>query len=451
VNSINTTDVAVIGGGAAGFFGAIACAEARPGTRVQLLERGPNFLAKVKISGGGRCNVTHHCLDPKLLAQRYPRGGRALIGPFTRFQAIDTIKWFEDRGVALKTEADGRMFPTTDNSQTIIDCLMDAARRSGVVLRPNCGVDQIERMADGGFRLAVGRASLPGKPVLQAGEQIQMAGSSPNSSGGEARPAKTLTCQKLLLALGGCRAESAAALALQLGHTIEPPVPSLFTFQVADKRLEGLAGVAVDPATVTIPGTKLKETGPVLITHWGFSGPGILRASAWGARELARRNYTFTVRINWLGTATLDEAVARLIQLRQSDGAKLIRNVVLPPLTARLWERIVAVSGIPSETRWSGLQKPHALALARQLVEAEFQVTGKSLNKDEFVTCGGVKLPEVNFKTMESRVIPGLHFAGEMLDIDGVTGGFNFQAAWTTSWIAGRAMAEAFSTTDGHR
>jgi predicted Rossmann fold flavoprotein len=412
VSSITTTDVAVIGGGAAGFFGAIACAEARPGTRVALLERGPNFLTKVKISGGGRCNVTHHCFDPKLLAQRYPRGGRALIGPFTRFQPTDTIKWFEQRGVTLKTEADGRMFPTTDNSQTIIDCLMDAARRADVVLRPNCGVEAVDAKPEGGFRLKLTRGD-------------------------------TLECQRLLLALGGCRAEATAALAIQLGHSIEPPVPSLFTFQVADKRLEGLAGVAVDPATVTIPGTKLKETGPVLITHWGFSGPGILRASAWGARELSQRNYTFVVRINWLGTATLDETVARLIQLRQSDGAKLIRNVVLPPLTARLWERIVAVSGIPSETRWSSLQKPHALALARQLVEAEFQVAGKSLNKDEFVTCGGVKLPEVNFKTMESRVTPGLHFAGEMLDIDGVTGGFNFQAAWTTGWIAGRAMAES--------
>jgi predicted flavoprotein YhiN len=443
VSSSTTIDVAVIGGGAAGFFGAIACAEARPGLRVHLFERGPNFLAKVKISGGGRCNVTHHCFEPKLLAQRYPRGGRALIGPFTRFQPTDTIKWFEQRGVMLKTEADGRMFPTTDNSQTIIDCLMDAARRSGVVLRPNCGVDQIERLPQGGFRLSVGRASLRGESVFPADRTPPAVSSPRNSPGKDARPTETLICQKLLLALGGCRAESAAALPIGLGHTIEPPVPSLFTFQVADKRLEGLAGVAVDPATVTIPGTRLKETGPVLITHWGFSGPGILRASAWGARELSQRNYTFPVRINWLGTATLEDAVARLNQLRQSDGAKLVRNVVLPPLTARLWERIVAVSGIPSETRWSSLQKPHALALARQLVEAEFQVTGKSMNKDEFVTCGGVKLPEVNFKTMESRVCPGLHFAGEMLDIDGVTGGFNFQAAWTTSWIAGHAMAGA--------
>ena len=411
-------DIAVIGGGAAGFFGAIAAASARPGLRVHLLERGPNFLAKVKISGGGRCNVTHHCFDPKLLAQRYPRGGRALIGPFTRFQPTDTIRWFEERGVALKTEADGRMFPTTDSSQTIIDCLTDAARRAGVVLRPNCGVERIERLPEGGFRLHLANKT-------------------------------TLDCRRLLLALGGCRAEAAAALAIGLGHTIEPPVPSLFTFEVKDARLEGLAGVAVDPATVTIPGTKLKETGPVLITHWGFSGPGILRASAWGARELAEKHYTFPLRINWLGTATLDDALARLNQLRQSDGAKLVRNVVLPPLTARLWERIVTNAGIPSETRWSSLQKHHSQALARQLVEAEFQVTGKSLNKDEFVTCGGVKLPEVNFKTMESRVCPGLHFAGEMLDIDGVTGGFNFQAAWTTGWIAGNAMAEAVSPVIG--
>jgi predicted Rossmann fold flavoprotein len=406
------TNVVVVGGGAAGFFGAITCAEASQGRgSVTVLERGPQFLQKVKISGGGRCNVTHSCFEPKELAKRYPRGGSALIGAFHRFQAADTVKWFEARGVELKTEADGRMFPTTDQSQTIINCLTKAAQDAGVKLRTNCGVDRAEKQPAGGCKLTL--------------------------STGEAMP-----CDALLLATGGCRAAAAGSLAASLGHTIEPPVPSLFTFHIADARLEGLSGLAVERAMVSVAGTKLKETGPVLITHWGLSGPGILRLSAWGARELAAVNYQFKLRVNWLPDHHFDSVIALAQAQRGLTGARQVQNVPLAGLPSRRWERLVATAGIASQTQWAGLNKTQTHALARLLVESEFMVTGKSMNKEEFVTCGGVRLAEVDFKTMASRVCPGLYFAGELLDIDGITGGFNFQAAWTTGWLAGNAMAE---------
>ena len=412
---MSNSSVIVIGGGAAGFFGAITCGQALRGSgEVLLLERGAHFLQKVKISGGGRCNVTHSCFEPRALSARYPRGARALIGAFTRFQPTDTIRWFEERGVALKTEADGRMFPTTDTSQTIIDCLMRAAQEAGVKLRTNCGVDRIERRDGGGFIVWLSNSEI-------------------------------LQCDKVLLATGGCRASVAGGLAESLGHTIEPPVPSLFTLHIDDARLQGISGLAVEAARASVPGTQLSERGPVLVTHWGLSGPAILRLSAWGARELAALNYVFPVRINWLGDVNSVQAAEQLQVLRQNNGAKLIRNVAMPPVPMRLWEKIVAAAQISSEARWSGLTKQQSQALTRELTEAEFKVTGKSMNKEEFITCGGVKLPEVNFKTMESRVCPGLYFAGELLDLDGITGGFNFQAAWTTGWLAGNAMAEGLA------
>ena len=414
MNQTANLRVVVVGGGAAGFFGAITCAEALGGRgSVTILERGANVLQKVKVSGGGRCNVTHSCFEPKALAKRYPRGGPALIGAFHRFQAADTVKWFESRGVELKTEADGRMFPTTDQSQTIINCLTNAARAAGVELRTNCGVERVERRSEGGFRL-----------WLSAGA--------------------SLDCDVLLLATGGAKA--ADTLAASLGHTIEPPVPSLFTFHIADKRLEGLSGLAVERATVSAVGTKLKETGPVLITHWGLSGPGILRLSAWGARELAAVNYQFKLRVNWLPDHHFDSVIALAQAQRGLTGARQVQNVALAGLPSRLWERLVATAGIAPQTQWAGLNKTQLHALARLLVESEFAVTGKSMNKEEFVTCGGVRLGEVDFKTMESRVCPGLYFAGELLDIDGITGGFNFQAAWTTGWHAGNAMAQRSAT-----
>ena len=405
---MSATKVIVVGGGAAGFFAAITAAEA--GAAVTLLERGPHFLSKVRISGGGRCNVTHACFDAREFTKRYPRGDKELIGPFHKFQASDTVAWFESRGVELKTEPDGRMFPTTDSSQTIIDCLMHAARDAGVELCLNAGVESASCRASGGYSLKL-------------------------SSG------VTLDCDRLLLATGGCRSVALGQMAVSLGHTLEPPVPSLFTFQIELPWLQALAGVSVEQAEVSVPAAGLCERGPLLATHWGLSGPVILRLSAWGARELGALDYKFPLLVNWLPRLSADQLAKELQSRRESQGAKLVVNAPIAPLTARLWEALVMASGVGREARWASLSRAQHQLLTQQLSRSEFAVTGKSLNKDEFVTCGGVRLSEVDFKTMESRISPGLHFAGELLDIDGITGGFNFQAAWTTGWLAGNAMA----------
>jgi hypothetical protein len=402
----------IAGGGAAGFFAAITCAETAPDAEVIILEKGAQFLSKVKISGGGRCNVTHACFDARELTARYPRGGRALIAPFKRFQAGDTVAWFEARGVKLKTETDGRMFPVSDSSQTIVDCLMNAAKAANVKLCLNCGLERIAKHASGGFKLA-----------LSDGENI--------------------SCDRLLLATGGCRAAAVGQLAVSLGHQLEPPVPSLFTFHIATPWLRGLAGVSVGDAEASVPGVRLRERGAVLATHWGLSGPVILRLSAWGARELHKFDYQFSLHINWLPQLNAEKIASEFQSRRNSQPAKLIVNTPLAPLPSRLWEQLVLAAGISCDTRWAGLSRAAQHQFVQQLIRTEFPVTGKSLNKDEFVTCGGVRLGEVDLKTMESRICPGLYFAGELLDIDGITGGFNFQAAWTTGWIAGRAMAGA--------
>ncbi len=409
--AMSDRDVIVVGGGAAGFFAAIACAEAAPGVRVTLLEATAHLLAKVRISGGGRCNVTHACFEPRELARRYPRGGRELTGAFSRFQPRDTVAWFEGRGVALKTEEDGRMFPVTDDSATIVDCLLAAAQRAGVVVRTGCAVRAAARLpAGGGFRLEL--------------------------AGGEA-----VTCDRLLLATGGNRSNAGFAIAQAFGHTIEPPVPSLFTFHVDDPRLAGLAGVSVEDAATAVPGTALKERGPLLVTHWGLSGPAVLKLSAWGARELAARDYRFPLRVNWAPRLNAETARAELERARAAEPRKQVTTFCPLGLPLRLWERLVAAAGVAPTAPWTTVGNAALRALAAQVAEAEFAVAGKSLFKDEFVTCGGVRLAEVDFRTMESRLVPGLHFAGEVLDVDGVTGGFNFQAAWTTGWHAGRAMA----------
>jgi predicted Rossmann fold flavoprotein len=402
----------IVGGGAAGFFAAIACAEADPRAEVLVIEKTSQFLAKVRISGGGRCNVTHHCFDALDFVRAYPRGQRELIGPFQRFQARDIVAWFAGRGVELKAESDGRMFPVTDSSQTIVDCLLHSARAAGVKFRSNCGVESAARRSPCGFEL-----------TLSGGEQV--------------------ACDRLLLATGGCRTPALASTAVALGHTLEPPVPSLFTFQIASPLLADLAGLAVDPVEVSVPGTALRERGPVLVTHAGLSGPVVLRLSAWGARRLHAMDYRFPLRVNWLPQFTPDTLAAELRQRRQVQGAKLLLNTPIAPLPARLWERLVSAAGVPAQTRCAALSRAAEQALQRELFETELSVMGKSLNRGEFVTCGGVRLREVNFKTMESRVCPGLFLAGELLDIDGLTGGFNFQSAWTTGWIAGNAMAAA--------
>jgi predicted Rossmann fold flavoprotein len=401
--------IAIIGGGAAGFFAAIACAEANPANEVSIYESGSDFLSKVRISGGGRCNVTHACFDARAMSERYPRGERALISPLHRFSAGDTVAWFEERGIRLKTESDGRIFPITDSSQTIIDCLVKAAETAGVGLFTRKGLESV-RQTEGGFELHLADRS-------------------------------TVIANRLLLATGGTRSNSGARIAASLGHTLLPAVPSLFSFHVRNAWLRSLPGVSVPNVEASVARTRLRERGALLVTHQGVSGPAILRLSAWGARLLHELDYQFTLRLNWLPELSTEEVRARLQDFRESNPNRLVFNSPIAPLPARLWEQLAAAAGVERDTRWTTLSRSKANALASQLGATELEVHGKSLNKEEFVTCGGVKLAEVNFKTMESLITPRLYFAGELLDLDGITGGFNFQAAWTTGWIAGHAMA----------
>jgi len=417
--------IAIIGGGAAGFFAAIACARANPENDVSIFERGSEFLTKVRISGGGRCNVTHACFDPRSLSEQYPRGERALISPLHRFSPSDTVAWFETRGVRLKTETDGRMFPVTDSSRTIVDCLLGEAKAAGVRLYPRSGVEGAVRIGSGGFQLIMNP---------QGGHSAH--------AGTDSIPSHT-RCDRLLLATGGSRSISGAQIAQSLGHAIVPAVPSLFSFHVSAPWLRSLPGVSIADIEVMVAGTKLRERGPLLITHNGVSGPAVLRLSAWGARILHGLDYRFILRVNWLPDLTAEAIRGQLQMFRQSNPNRLVINSPLPPVPARLWEQLALAAGIDRETRWTTFARAKAHELARLLTRTELEVNGKSLNKDEFVTCGGVSLREINFKTMESRITPHVYFAGELLDLDGVTGGFNFQAAWTTGWVAGHAMADA--------
>ncbi|MCH7226496.1 NAD(P)/FAD-dependent oxidoreductase [Haloferula sp. A504] len=408
-------DLVVAGGGAAGFFAAITFAEARPGSRVVILEKSREVLGKVRISGGGRCNVTHACFEPKVLVTHYPRGSRQLIGPFHRWSPTDTMEWFESRGVPLKTESDGRVFPQSDSSQAIIDCLSESARTAGVEVRCSTAVKEVSRSDHGSYEVQT-------------------------SSGA------SITTRKLLLTLGGTRNRFGADLAAHFGHRIEVAAPSLFTFRIQDDRLDELQGLSVASARVRIPGTKLVSTGPVLVTHWGLSGPGILKISAWGARELQQRDYRFEVEVNWTGELGEEAILEEFARLRVESPRRKVVNDAQFGIPGRLWKRLVgaAAAGEADALHWPHLAKAVARRLAAQLGACRFRVDGKSMNKDEFVTCGGVHLGDVNFKTMESRKVGGLHFAGEILDIDGITGGFNFQAAWTTARIAGEAIADSF-------
>lgn len=425
-----TVDVVVVGGGAAGYFAAIACAETNPTLRVLILERNANVLGKVRVSGGGRCNVTHACYDPAELVTFYPRGAQALRGPFSRFQPRDTVAWFESRGVPLKTERDGRIFPISDDSATIVHCLIAAARDAGVVLRSGVKISDVR------FQ----------KP--EAGTEVRFVVRLSNGT--------VIECRRLLLATGSGGA--GWRWAQVMGHTIVPPVPSLFTFQIAngsgriDERLEGLAGVSVERATVQLvteagmpslaPLHTLRHTGPVLITHWGLSGPAVLKLSAFGARVLHECGYSATLELNWLPDLNADELLHQLNELKRTHGGQLVStHAPFNALPQRLWKRLCAAAGIFDEQRWAKLPKANLLRLADELQRGRYRIDGKGEFKEEFVTCGGVDLDEVNFRTMESRIVPGLHFAGEILDIDGVTGGFNFQSAWTTGWLAGKAMA----------
>lgn len=402
--------IIVIGGGAAGFFAAITCAVSNQDNQVILLEASSQPLAKVRISGGGRCNVTHHCFEPKDLVQYYPRGGKSLLGAFTRFQPKDTVAWFEAQGVPLKTEADGRMFPVTDNSESIVNCLITKATQAGVIIRKSSPVASLIHLNS---RFLV---------KLKSGE--------------------TLESDRLMIATGSNK--DGYRWAKNLGHHVESPVPSLFTFNIGDERLIELAGVSVASVNLRLLNTgkiKLEQTGPVLITHWGLSGPGVLKLSAWSARILHENNYQMKLMLNWLPQYSPESLHQHLLQVKTQTPKKFIFANCPVSLPRRLWESLVISSAIEEQKPWAEISKKQLNDLIQQLTQGVYQIQGKGIFKEEFVTCGGVSLKEVDFKTMESKLCRGLYFAGEILDIDGVTGGFNFQSAWTTGFLAGQAMA----------
>jgi len=402
--------VIVIGGGAAGFFMAVNAARLNPDLNVTILEKSREVLSKVRVSGGGRCNVTHHCYDPDLLSNAYPRGEKVLRWSFEQFQARDTVEWFSRRGVELNTEDDGRMFPVTDSSETIINCLMQEAKEYNVHIRTKTKVNKIEPLQGGGFRLQIHKSN-------------------------------PITCDRLVVATGGYNRENAYSWLTELGHTINTPVPSLFTFNFREKIFSDLAGISVKQAEVSIINTRFSEVGPVLITHWGLSGPAVLKLSAWAARELHDREYRYDVKINWLHPMKEQDVRHKLQTFRDQNPRKKIINQTEFPFPARLWGRFTELASIKSNKRWADLSNKEFHELTQQLVHATYNIQGKTTYKEEFVTCGGIPLNEIDPDTLESKFVPGLHFVGEVLDIDGITGGFNFQAAWTNGWLAAQALA----------
>ena len=402
--------IVVIGGGAAGFFTALSCAEMHSDYKVIILERSPNLLSKVKISGGGRCNVTHACFEPRQLVKNYPRGEKQLLGPFTRFNPNHTIDWFNARGVELKAEEDGRMFPITDNSQTIIDCFLSEAKRLGVRIQTQLGAEELLPPVAEGNKWTV--ITNLGSPIMA----------------------------DAVIVTGGSSARI-WAMVEKLGLNIVQPVPSLFTFNIKDDRIKGLEGLSVEMASVAVVQTRLKTEGPLLITHWGMSGPGILRLSAWGARLLAEKQHQFEIEVNWTGNHAVATVIEDIQQVKRRHSKKQVTGNPLFNIPRRLWERL---SGLVTQNKpmfnFADLSNKQIEQLAREIAAGRYRVTGKSTYKDEFVTAGGVDLNEIDFKTMQSKKLPGLYFAGETLDIDAITGGFNFQSAWTTGFIAGTSV-----------
>ena len=401
-------DVLIVGGGAAGFFAAINMAEQNQDLKVAILERGKEVLTKVKVSGGGRCNVTHAGFIPQELVQNYPRGEKELLGPFHQFMTGDTIDWFEKRGVELKIEEDGRMFPITNSSQTIIDCFLNEAEKYKVAILLNHSVQSINKQ-DYGYEIETSKGIFLSKKVLIA------SGSNPK-------------IWKLLEAFG---------------HTISQPVPSLFTFNIKDERINDIPGVVAQNVEVKVLETDLWSEGPLLITHWGVSAPAILKLSAYGALELAKRDYKFQIEINFI-KKPFEDCLEDLKVLKQNLAKKTVFKTTPFDLPKRLWHKLVLASDITTETRWADLNKNRLESLSGQLTKAVFNVDGKSTFKEEFVTAGGVNLKEVNFKTFESKLYKNLYFAGEVLNIDAITGGFNFQNAWTGAYIAAKNIAESF-------
>lgn len=397
--------ITVIGGGAAGVFAAINCKLNNQNNKVIVLEKSQKLLQKVKVSGGGRCNVTHACFDPKELTQYYPRGEKELLGPFHQFAPGDMFEWLGNLGVNLKIEDDNRVFPDTDDSQTIIDCFTKQLNKLGIEVKYGEGVTAITK--------------------TENNWQIKTSSNSYES-------------QSVIIASGSSNA--AWKLIKELGHSIVEPLPSLFTFNINDTRIKEIPGISVPNANVRF--NSLESAGPLLITHWGMSGPAILKLSAWGARDLHKVNYQFTLQVNWLGDYDYNDCIEALLNEKQKQPRQKVMNNPLFMLPKRLWNNLCMAAKIPAHCNWADVSNKHLENLSQQLTLGRYHVNGKSTFKEEFVTCGGVELKEINFKTFESKICPGIYFAGEVLNIDAVTGGFNFQAAWTGAWIAAKHCSD---------
>lgn len=411
---MNRRKIVVVGGGAAGFFTAINAAENLKcrgiNVDVRILELSGATLKKVKISGGGRCNVTHNLFEPRAFCERYPRGAKELLSAFQRFQARDTVEWFKSRGVELVAEDDGRMFPHTNTSETIIQCFLDSAKEAGVQLQLNHKVEAIRQQEDQSFVVEI-----------KNGESIE--------------------ADAVMIATGSTA--HGYQLAKNLGHTITELAPSLFSFKVEDSLLTDLSGLSFENTEVKllIPGEKtFTESGPLLITHWGVSGPAVLKISAWAAREMLHADYQADLKINWLGLKRLDDVLLLLKRIRSDSVKSQVHNIYPEQLAKRFWLKVLAKAEVAEDKRWADVSNKKLQQLAQILFASEFKVLGKNRFKDEFVECGGVSLKEIDFKTMQSKICPGLYFAGEVLDVDGITGGFNFQNAWTGAWIAAQHM-----------
>jgi predicted Rossmann fold flavoprotein len=400
----------VIGGGAAGFFCAVNAARSNPDLQVVLIEKTAKLLSKVKVSGGGRCNVTHACFSIADMIKKYPRGSSFLKKAFHHFFTTDTIAWFNERGVVLKAEEDGRMFPVSNTSQTIIDCLLSEAKKYGVDIRLNTGIISICKSADG-WSLLSGN--------------------------------KNIRADYVCIASGGYAKAEQFEWIRSMGHRVEDPVPSLFTFNIPKNNIVDLMGISVENVSIKIAGTKLREEGPLLITHWGLSGPAVLKLSAWGARILAEKKYEFTIIVNWLPDYNETTLLKKIQQVRFDIASQKICNRNPFGLPARLWEYFLKCAGIDGEIRWADLPGKEQNILVKILCAQEFAVKGKTIFKEEFVTAGGVELNEIDVNTMESKIHPGLFFAGEILNVDGITGGYNFQNAWTTGWIAAKGVVHS--------
>ncbi|MDB2425966.1 NAD(P)/FAD-dependent oxidoreductase [bacterium] len=409
MNSKSPKKIVIIGGGASGFFAAIRCGEVarlnKVPTQITLLESSSGFLKKVKISGGGRCNVTHNQFEPRLFCENYPRGKKELRSPFEQFQAQDTLDWFKERGVKIVAEADGRMFPVTNNSQTIIDCYLEEAKKFNVNLKTNSPVTQVKK----------------------TNEQFEV----------HTKSEEVYKADSVLLATGSSPA--GYKIAKSLGHKITDLAPSLFSFKIQDELLKDLSGTSFEKAKIKLKASdkKFEQEGPILITHWGLSGPAILKLSAWAAREMKASGYKAQLTVNWLGLKNVESALETLNKIKSESLKTHIGNARPKELTQRFWDKILLKAIIPKDKKWADISKKEIQKIAQMLFSYEFEVLGQNRFKEEFVECGGVKLKEVNFKTMESKICEGLYFSGELLDIDGITGGFNFQNAWTTGWIAG--------------